>query len=175
MRDSLKLQIHLFLLHRIPLLTTILLMFVFFMPIYSLQINYLRPMIAIICVYYWTLRRGYLFGFISAFIVGFITDIYSSSPLGTNIFLLTLLSGVTQWLAHYFQSASFGAAWFIFSIVCLGFMFIKWTILSVDAMQIISLGEICFGYLATVLFYPLIAWLNVKVQTTFLPQEHINE
>jgi len=175
MRDSLKLQLHLFLLHRIPLLTTLFFMFVFFMPVYSLQINYLRPIIAIICVYYWTLRRGYLFGFISAFIVGFVTDIYSSSPLGINIFMLMLLSGVTQWLSHYFQSASFGAGWFIFSIVCMGFMLIKWAILSIYTMHIIAVGEIGFGYLATVMFYPLIAWLNVKVQTTFLPQEHINE
>lgn len=174
MRDSWKEKCRLFWLHSIPLMTTLMMMFMFLIPIDAVKVNYFRPSVGAICVFYWTLKRGYLFSYISAFIVGFFIDSYSSTPLGVNILLMMLTACITQWLAHYFQNASFNAGWFIFSLVCCGIMLIKWLLISLYFGYLLSFKEIIFNYLATVMFYPLIAAINVGVQK-YLPQERINE
>lgn len=164
----------LFWLHSIPLWTTLMLMFLFLMPVNSSEWSHFCPNIGLICVYYWTLKRGQLFSFFSAFIVGLLTDAYSSSPFGLNILLMMLIVAVTIWLAHYFQNASFGAGWFIFCLTAAGVTLLKWLLLMIYFGRIISLREITVNYLSTVLFYPLIAIVNVYVQK-FLPQERLNE
>lgn len=160
-----------FLLNRLPLLLTLILMLLSFMPINSLELSQFRPMISVICVFYWVLRKKQVFGYISAFIVGFLADFHSSSPLGINILLLMLLVVLTEWLAHYFRNATFGGAWLIFSLVALSFIFVKWLILMLYVGRYISCKELFFSYLSTIMFYPLISYLNAWVQKRFLPEK----
>ena len=174
MRDSQREKRRLFCLHCIPLLTTLFLMFLCLIPSDSVKINYFRPEIGLICVYYWTLKRGYIFGYISAFIVGFFMDAFSSSPLGVNILLMMFTVFITQWPAHYFGSATFGVNWFIFSLLAMSIFLLKWLLLAVYYRLLISPDEITFNYLSTLMFYPLIAAVNVWIQR-YLPQERINE
>ena len=77
MRNSLKDKFRLFLYHRIPLLVTVLMMFFFYMPINFFDLHNIRPVVGFICVYYWTIKRRYMFGYVSAFFVGFLMDIYN--------------------------------------------------------------------------------------------------
>lgn len=175
MRDSWQEKIRIFLLHRIPLVTTLILMFIFFTPINSEQLNYFRPTIGLICVYYWALKRSYMFGYISAFCVGFLIDVYSSSPLGLNILFMMLLVFIIDCLGRYFQAASFGWVWFIFGLVGLGQILLKWLILMVYFGRVLSLNEVMLSYFSTLLFYPFIVSINVWVQSHLLPQERINE
>ena len=175
MRDSWQEKLRIFLLHRIPLLVTFVLMFLFFMPINSLQINYFRPLIGPICVYYWSLKRGYMFGYFSAFWVGLLIDVYSSSPLGVNILTMMLVVFITNLLARYFQNASFGTGWFLFAVVGLVTLLLKWLFLMLYFKNWLPVREVLCSYFSTVMFYPFIAYINVWVQNKFLPQERINE
>ncbi len=175
MRDSWQERLRVFLIHRIPLAVTFALMFLFCMPINSLQLNYFRPLIGIICVYYWVLKRGYLFGYFSAFCVGLLMDVYSSSPLGINILTMMLIVFITNISARYFQNASFGLGWLLFCIVGLVTLFLKWLFLMFYFKSWLQPQEILFAYCTTIMFYPFVAYLNVWVQNKFLPQERINE
>lgn len=175
MRDSFWEKSRFFLLCRVPLFSALMLLFISFMPLNSVQFNYFRPSVGLICVYYWVLKRNNLFGYTSAFIIGFLTDVYSSSPLGVNVLLMLSLVSLTGWLGHYFQSASFGASWFIFGLVGFGAVILKWLILMLYSGRYLPLGEAFFGYLSTVMIYPLIVIINIKIQDAFLPQELINE
>lgn len=161
--------------HRIPLIATLILMFIFFMPINSVRLNYFRPTVGVICVYYWTLKRGYMFSYVSAFVVGLLMDVYSSSPLGLNIVFMMLLVSVINWLARYFQSASFNVCWALFAAVELGQILLKWLALTIYFGRLVVLSEVMISYFSTLMFYPLIVCLNVWVQNHFLPQERINE
>ncbi len=174
MRNSWQEKLRLFGLRSIPLVVTLVLMFLFIMPINSIEWGYLRPNVGLICVYYWTLKRGYIFSYFSAFIIGLLLDVYSSSPLGMNTFLMMLTVVVTTWLAHYFQNSSFGGGWFIFTLTALGIILLKWLMLMIYFGRLISLNEALLNYLSTALFYPLIASINVWAQK-FLPQERISE
>lgn len=175
MRDNWLDQSRLFLVHRIPLIMTLLLMFLFFMPISSAEVNYFRPAVGLICVYYWALNRGYLFGFFSAFLVGFVIDVYSSSPLGINILLLMILVAVANGLEKYVRVASFSINWLVFGLVGLGFILLKWLLLMIYFQSYLPLPEILLSFISTVMFYPLIAGINAWAAHNFLPQERINE
>lgn len=175
MRDSFSEKLRLFLLNGIPLFSSLLLMFLFFMPLSSVQLNYFRPLIGLICIYYWTLKHHDLFGYCSAFIIGFLTDVYSSSPLGVNILLMMSVVAVTVWLAHYFQNSPFGAVWFIFALICLSCTLLKWLFLMIYAGRFLPLEEAFLSCLSTIMFYPLIAFVNARIQNRFLPQEYVDE
>lgn len=175
MQISLKDKIRIFGVHRIPLLATFVLMFLFFIPINSLEFNYFRPNIGMICVFYWAFRRGYMFSYISAFLVGFLIDVYSSSPLGINALMAMSVVLAARYFTRYFQSAAFGLCWGLFAVIGLGELFIKWLVLSIYFGQVLSFSKVLLSYFSTVLCYPFIACLNVWIQNKFLPQERINE
>lgn len=174
MRNNWQEKCYLFGLHSIPLMATLSLILLFFIPANSKEWEYLRPNIGLICVYYWTLKRGNIFSYFSAFIVGMLLDVYSSFPLGINTLLLMITSLITIWSAHYFQRSSFGVSWFIFAITALGITILKWLLLMIYFGRLILPDEAWLNYLSTVLFYPLISYINVWLQK-FLPQERINE
>ena len=161
--------------HSLPLLATLLLMFLFFMPVNSVQVNYFRPTIGVICVYFWTMRKPQIFGYFSAFCVGFIIDVHSTAPLGLNSLMMMLLVYISHRLARYFRSTSFLASWLLLSIVGLGFVLLKWTILMLYFKHILPLSEALLSFLSTVMFYPLIAYINGWIIRCFLPPENINE
>ena len=89
--------------------------------------------------------------------------------------LMLLTASVTYWLAHYFRNSSFGAIWFIFGLVALGEVLVKWLLLMIYVGRFLPLWEGFFGYVSTVMFYPLIGLINLKIQNKFLPQEYIDE
>lgn len=175
MHDNIRDKINLFLRHRIPLMTTLILMFLFYVPINSLEFNYFRPAVGVICVYYWTLKREYMFSYISAFVVGFLMDAYSSTPLGINILMMMLLVFVTELSARYLKSSSFAGSWLLFGFVGLLLTFVKWLSVSIYLGRFVPLTEITVNFLSTIMFYPLVAYINIWVQANLLPQERINE
>lgn len=160
--------------HRIPLLATFLMMLIFLVPINSIQGNYFQPMIGMICVYYWSLKKAHMFGLVSAFCVGIMQDIYSSSPLGINCLLMMLLTLVTMPQPRYFQTGSFAISWLIFSLIACLFIFCKYLFLCLYYKYFLPLNEIIPSYLSTVMFYPLIVYVCVGIQK-ILPQERLNE
>lgn len=175
MRDDFKYKFQLFLRHRIPLLTTLMLMLFFFVPVHSLELNYLRPAVGMICVYYWTLKRGYMFSYISAFTVGFFMDIYSATPLGINMLMMMLLVFVTGLLVRYFKASSFGMSWVVFGVVALAITLVKWLLFSIYFSRFVQMSEIILNVMSTIMFYPLVAYLNMWISNNLLPQERINE
>lgn len=161
--------------HQIPLLSTVVLLLICFLPINSPEFNYFRPNIGMICIFYWAFKRDYLFSYFSAFLVGFLMDVYSSVPLGCNILIALLIVFMTRRMIRFFQSAPFGLCWALFAIIWLWGVIIKWLMLSAYFESFLSLNEIVINYCATVLCYPFVASVNVWIQNKFLPQERINE
>lgn len=175
MRNSLKDKFRLFLYHRIPLLVTVLMMFFFYMPINFFDLHNIRPVVGFICVYYWTIKRRYMFGYVSAFFVGFLMDIYSSTPLGINILIMMLLVLATDVISRYFKAVSFSVNWLVFSLVNFVICFIKWIIYYLYFSTFLPINGVFFNLFSTIMFYPIIVYLNIWVQNNLLPKERINE
>ncbi len=175
MHDNFRDKLRLFFRHRIPLVATFVLVFLFSMPINSLELNYFRPAVGFICVYYWSLKRRYMFSYISAFWVGFLIDSYSSTPFGINILMMMLLVFATEILERYFKAATFGVSWFVFALAGFMLTFIKWLFVSAYFSRFVPLTEIMVNLVSTIMFYPLVVYINMWVQNNLLPQERINE
>lgn len=174
MRDNWKETARMMLLNAIPLLITLLLMFLFYMPLHVSQTNVFRPTIGIICVYYWGVKRGNIFGYFSAFCVGFLTDIYSSSPLGTNVLIMMFLMFVLHRIVKFVHSLSFCWNWLVFISVGFIFILLKWMLLSLYYQHFLPMSEVLLNFVSTVMFYPLIVYVNSYIQS-LLPQVRINE
>lgn len=175
MNDSWHENLLLFLRHRIPLLATFALIFLFSIPVHLIELNYFRPMVSVICVYYWGLKYPHMFGYASAFCIGFWLDSYSSSPMGLNSLLMMFLIFAISCFGRYLRVAVFGLVWGAFGIICLGFVLLKWLILVIYFERIFSLEESMLCYLTTLAVYPLIAAIDGWIQNNLLLQESIDD
>lgn len=175
MNDSFSEIAHRFLKHRIPLLSSLLLVLLFFMPLDAFELNGLHPQISLMCVYYWVEKRPYMFGFISAFLLGLLVDVCSASPLGSNCLLLMVITFILSKAFHYIHPASFSMDWLLFALVCISATFLKWILLAVYFGTFPTLNLIVLNTLSTLMLYPLIAYINNWIQLNLLPQERINE
>ncbi|MBR1398797.1 MAG: rod shape-determining protein MreD [Alphaproteobacteria bacterium] len=175
MEDNAAEKLRMFGIHRIPLIVTLLLLFVFYMPVKSLELGCFHPSIGAACVFYWAMNRGQFFGYASAFIVGFIIDIYSTMPFGCSMLMMLMIVVMVNIMKAYVYPVSFAGRWVEFILVCLVISAIKYLLICIYYGEMFSLKEIVLNLLSTVMFYPLIAYINLFVQQKFLPPEKINE
>lgn len=175
MNDSLPEITFLFLKHRIPLFFSLLLVILFSMPLDVYALNGFRPQVSVICLYYWAEKRPYMFGLVSAFILGLLVDVCNTAPLGINSLLSMIFLFVCTKCFCFIKPVSFAMDWFMFAISAVAFMFCKWLMFMIYYGAYLHLSDIFSNTFSTIMFYPLIAYINNKIQQNLLPQERINE
>ncbi len=175
MNDNFSEIMYHFFRHRIPLILSMLLVILFCMPLNFLELSGLRPQVGVICVYYWVEKRPYMFGPISAFLLGLLTDVCCATPLGINCLLLMVFAFVLNQIYHYFHPASFVTDWLFFALIATCLAFLKWLIFALYFGHFLNLLTIMPNVFSTIMFYPLIAYINNFVQNNCLLPERINE
>ena len=120
-------------------------------------------------------RQGRIGSYLLAFLVGLVMDVYSSSPMGINIFALLLFTLLIRHLRRYLLSISFQSNWLLFAFLGLIFMLLKWSLLMLYYGRFLSLSEALLSFLATVMFYPLIVYVNVWIQNKFIITGDLDE
>lgn len=75
----------------LPLLFSLLLLFVSYIPLDLPISNNIRPAVGMICTYFWLLHRPDVFNLLSVYLLGLTEDVISSAPFGSNIFALLVL------------------------------------------------------------------------------------
>ena len=70
----------------LPLLFSLLLLFVSYIPLDLPISNNIRPAVGMICTYFWLLHRPDVFNLLSVYLLGLTEDVISSAPFGSNIF-----------------------------------------------------------------------------------------
>ena len=152
---------------------TILLLLLFYVPISVPFSKFLRPDVAVICVYFWALYRRDLFGPLCVAALGFVADSMSAVPVGLNIFVFMFVYVVSVSYANFVNVKPFSVSWIGFTIISFAAFFIKWLLMSFYYSQFLSVIGVFSAYFATVLLYPLVARLNVFVQNKFLANEEV--
>ena len=145
------------------------------MPLNFFEISGLRPQIGLICVYYWVEKRADIFGFFSAFFLGFLMDICATTPMGINCIMLILFAFTLGKIYHYVRPASFISDWLFFALAISIYAFLKWLIFAMYFKQFIDISTILPNIFSTLMFYPFIAYVNNLVATCILAPEKINE
>lgn len=175
MNDNFSEIMRYFLRDRIPLVSSALLIILFCMPIDFFELSGLRPQVGLICVYYWVEKRPQIFGFISAFLLGLLMDICSTTPLGVNCLLLMIFTFVLGKIYYYIRPASFVVDWIFFALATFVYVLIKWLVFAVYFGQFVDMFSVLPNIFSTLTFYPFIAYINNWIRLHLLVQERINE
>ena len=160
MRDDLKENIRVSLQHSLPFLLSLLYILINYAPSRLWLLNDIRPAVGVICVFYWMLYRPDLFNMVVVFVLGFISDILSSAPMGTDIISFLAIYVVISNLSSLFNNKPFTFIWLGFGIVFIGVAFLKWLISSIYYAHFLPLSTLFFTLLFTIACYPVISFIN---------------
>ena len=173
MKESLREILNGYFKKTIPLLTTLFLVLIGFVPTHLPFSHFLRPDLALICLYFWVLYRLDLFGVLSVIVLGLVVDSLSGAPFGMNICVLVFAYILTITYGSYVNTKPFLISWIGFAIVCFLALLFKWVSFSIYYKTFLSFGHILMSYLVSILIYPFIAQLNIFIQNAYLKDEEV--
>lgn len=157
----------------LPLLSSVFLLLVSYIPLDFSLFNNIRPAVVLVCVYFWMLHRPDLFNLFSVFILGAVDDIISSAPMGSSIFVVLLMYWLINNLQKYFNSKPFVITWYGFAILSLITMLSRWLVVSVYYSRFLPLDVLFFSYLVTVAVYPVISLIFAFVQNSLIQDDEV--
>lgn len=155
----------------LPLLSSLILLFISYVPLEFSLFNNIRPVVGMICVYYWMLHRPDLFNLWSVYTLGLVDDVISSSPFGSNIFALLLLYILINNTSKFFNAKPFVVTWYGFCLLSFVTLMARWLLVSVYYSQFLPLSMMLFAYLVTIAAYPLISLILAFIQNNLIQDE----
>lgn len=171
MRDDFSENLSYYLQRMLPLISSLVFLFITYIPMDFFPFNNIRPAVALVCIYYWLIHRPDLFNLVSVYIIGLVDDIISNVPLGTNIFSVLVLYVLVSNLSRFFNGKPFVITWYGFAALSLVAFLTKWLILSVYYSQFLPLSIVFFSFLVTVAFYPFLSLILAFVQNNLIADE----
>ncbi|MBP5399187.1 MAG: rod shape-determining protein MreD [Alphaproteobacteria bacterium] len=157
----------------LPLLFSLLWMILSLIPLRSDLNLVARPMIGLMCVYFWTMYRSDLFGVFSVFVLGMFFDILSIAPFGIYTLLYLIMYVTVINVSKYITEKNFEILWVGFSLLLAGLMFVGWFMSSLYYTQFLPFKSFLFSYFISVALYPLVAGVNAWVMNVFLQDDDI--
>lgn len=155
----------------LPFATSVVWVLFSYIPLDSAVANNLRPDMGLMCVFFWTLHRPDVFNLFSVYFLGFVVDIITAAPFGSNIFSFLVMYLLVSNLAAYFNAKPFVVTWYGFALFCLITMLARWLLVSVYYSQFLPLPLLMFSVLATIACYPVIGLVNAFVQNSLMKDE----
>ena len=155
----------------LPLLFSLLLLFVSYIPLDLPISNNIRTEVGMICTYFWLLHRPDVFNLLSVYLLGLTEDVISSAPFGSNIFALLVLYVLVTNLSRFFNAKPFVIIWYGFALLSLGTFLSRWLLGSVFYSHFLPLAMVMFSYLVTAAAYPILSLINVFVQNRLMTDE----
>ena len=155
----------------LPLLSSLFLLLLSYVPLDFSLLNNVRPVIGISCVYFWLIHRPDLFNLWSIYFYGMIDDIISASPFGSNILAMLILYLLITNLSKFFNAKPFVVMWYGFAAIALITMLCRWLVVSIYYSQFLPLSMLFFSYMVTVAAYPFVSLLLAFVQNNFIADD----
>ena len=155
----------------LPLLTSIILVLMSYVPLNFAAANNLRPAVGLMCVFFWMLHRPDVFNLFSVYFLGLVEDIVTSAPFGANIFACLIMYLLVSNLAVYLNGKPLFVTCYGFALFFLITMFSRWLLVSVYYSQFLPLSMLMFNLLFTIAFYPVIGLVNAFVQNKLMKDE----
>ncbi|WP_374442596.1 rod shape-determining protein MreD [Stella sp.] len=152
----------------LPTLTTVLFLVLSTVRIPVAGFRTVAPAIVLIAVYHWTVHRPLLLPPAVIFVVGFVQDLLSGSPIGTGS--LTLLAVYLAVLSQrrFLAGKPFPMVWLGFALVAAVTFFALWAVVSALSGVLLDPREAAFRGLVTIACYPLFAGLLLGLQRAFM-------
>lgn len=155
----------------LPFVASVLMLFISYLPYNFFVLKGVHVAVGISCVYFWLQHRPDLFNLWSAFGLGLIEDLISSSPMGSNVFEVLLMYLLVNSTSRLFNAKPFIVLWYGFMALSLITMFSRWLVVSIYYSQFLPLSVLFFSYLVTIVLYPLLSLLMAFIQNRLIRED----
>ena len=129
------------------------------------------PTLALIAVYHWAIYRPNLLPLTAVFALGLLQDILSGAPLGVYVLVFLTAYGVVLSQRRFLAGKSFLIYWLGFAIIAFGAAVESWVLASIWNFAILDFRSIFFQFLISLGLFPIVAWMFLRWQQAFLPQD----
>lgn len=155
----------------VPLISTLVLVLILYLPRGSNYWNLLRQAPFYAGIYFWQSQRPDAFNFLSAFILGIFADVLGGVMLGINVLTFLVLYLVSLHLSARFNIKKFSYSWLLFSSALLITLLFKGLIISLYFRHLLPLNLLIIEYLLILAIYPLFARSYIWIERNFIHLE----
>ncbi len=155
----------------IPVLLTLILVIINVIPLHVPSLSRVMPVLPLMAIYHWAIYRPQLMPPIAVFLIGACHDVLSGTPLGVNALVFLVVYGVVVSQQRFFVGKSFFVVWLGFGLIALGVSVVSWMLVSILALTIAEPKAVLFQFFMNFSFFPLLAWLFLRLQNTYLKLE----
>jgi len=153
----------------LPGLATVLLLFLFALPIGPAGIGYFPPHICLMSIYYWSLFHPAAFPLWLIFAVGLLQDTLLGAPLGLTSLLFIVFNRILLAQQRFALRESFWASWCGFALAGAVFFLVYWIAMSLYLSDIPPISTSIMQWVFTIALYPL-AHAGFNVLHRYLPE-----
>jgi len=154
--------------HAAPFVITVLLVVLNAIPLPVPDYRSIVPLVPLMAIYYWALYRPDLMPSGAVFVVGILEDVLTGAPLGLNALLFLLVHSLIRSRRRMIAGKGFAVAWVVFLLVVLGAGVVSWLVASLLYDAPIRMEPAITQLMLTLVLYPCLAWLLIRVQRAFL-------
>lgn len=154
--------------HVAPFVITVMLVVLNAIPLPVPDYRSIVPLIPLMAIYYWALYRPDLMPIGAVFLVGILEDVLTGAPLGLNTLLFLLVHSLIRSRRRMIAGKGFAVVWIVFMLVVLGAGIVSWLVASLLYDAPIRLEPVATQLMLTLVLYPCLAWLLIRVQRAFL-------
>lgn len=151
-----------------PFVVTVMLVILNAIPLPIPDYRSIVPLVPLMAIYYWALYRPDLMPIGAVFLVGVLEDVLTGSPLGLNAFLFLVVHSLIRSRRRMIAGKGFLVAWIVFLLVVLGVGLTSWLVASLLYDAPIRIEPALTQLALTLVLYPCLAWLLIRVQRAFL-------
>lgn len=157
--------------HLTPFGLTLILLVVGIIPWHVPGLARVVPLLPLMAVYHWAVFRPQLMPSYAVFLVGLLHDTLTGTPIGVHAMVYLVVYGLVLSQRRFLVGKSFAIIWLGFTLVAGGAAVLSWILVSAYNVTLVEPRAVLFQYLVTLGVYPLLAWLFMRWQQTFLRQE----
>ena len=170
MKDNVREYIFSCLQKRIPFLIS--LFFIFFEHIFiDFDTISIKPMLGLICVFFWFFNRPDIFNLFSIAVLGIFSDFLNSAPFGIYLLSYISLYVMEMKISRYISNKIFAFSFMSFSTLSLVIICGQWLLLCIYYGDMIPFFNIFVSWMITISLYPLMADINIRLAKRILQEE----
>lgn len=143
----------------VPTAMTLAMILVAVMPTDFVRSGMMSFLVALICVFYWSIYRPDLMPAWAAFTIGIFSDLVTGGPIGLNAVVLLTVHWIVAGQRRVFIGKPFPITWLGYLLISMPGCFVYWLIASIYFTTLLAPQPIVGAYIVGILLYPLAAFL----------------
>ncbi len=155
----------------LPLTSAVLLALLSITPSTIQGLGRMGPLLVVIAVYYWAVHRPDVTAYGTVFLMGVCEDLLGGGAFGIATSTDLLVAGLVFSQGRFFVGKTFLIKWATFLPVIALVVVLRLLMTSLLALELVDGHAAFYGFLMTVAFYPLVAWLLAGIDEFFMSEE----